>query len=100
MLKRVLYTVAVFTVGLLAGASMKPSSVVHAQGSNRVFEIRTYTAAPGKLDALKARFRDHTIDIFNKHGMKSVGYWTPQDAPLSQNTLIYILAHESRDAAK
>jgi NIPSNAP len=100
MFKRVLYTVSVFTVGLLAGASMKPSSVVHAQGAKHVYEIRTYTAAAGKLDALKARFRDHTIDIFNKHGMKSIGYWTPQDSPQAQNTLIYILEHPSRDEAK
>ena len=63
-------------------------------------EIRTYTAADGKLEALKSRFRDNTIRIFNKHQMTSIGYWVPQDAPRSQNTLIYILAHPSRDAAK
>jgi len=99
-MKRVLYTAGVFAVGLLMGLMMKPTTVAHAQASNRVFEIRTYTAAPGKLDALKARFRDHTIAIFNTHDMKSIGYWVPQDAPLSQNTLIYILEHPSRDAAK
>jgi hypothetical protein len=64
-----------------------------------VFELRTYTAPPGKLEALKTRFRDHTIRIFNKYGMESIGYWTPQDAPLKENTLIYILAHPSREAA-
>jgi hypothetical protein len=100
MIKRVMYAATVFAVGLAAGISMKSAPVAHAQAANRVFEIRTYTAVPGKLDALKARFRDHTIAIFDKHGMKSIGYWTPQDAPLSQNTLIYIIAHESRDAAK
>ena len=72
---------------------------VHAQ-SNRVFELRTYTAAPGKLDALNKRFRDHTLKLFTKHGMKHVGYWTPADAPLSENTLIYVISHESREAAK
>ena len=65
-----------------------------------VYELRTYTAADGKLDALKARFRDHTVRIFNKHGMKSIIYLAPQDAPDSQNTLIYILEHPSREAAK
>lgn len=78
---------------------MRPESIAHAQG-NRVFEIRTYTTPEGKLDALKARFRDNTIRIFNKHNMTSIGYWTPQDSPLSQNTLIYILAHPSREEAK
>ena len=100
MVKRGLWTAAVFAAGLVAGASMKPTAVAHAQAKNRVFEIRTYTTPEGKLDALKTRFRDHTMAIFEKHGMKNVGYWTPQDAPLSQNTLIYIISHESRDAAK
>jgi NIPSNAP len=100
MVKRGLWTAAVFAAGLVAGATMKSTAVAHAQGKNHVFEIRTYTTPEGKLDALKARFRDHTMAIFEKHGMKNVGYWTPQDAPLSQNTLIYIISHESRDAAK
>jgi len=66
---------------------------------SRVYELRTYTCYEGKLDALKARFRDHTIRIFKKHGMESVGYWVPQDGERSKNTLIYILAHPSREAA-
>ena len=66
---------------------------------SRVYELRTYTCYEGKLDALKVRFRDHTIRIFNKHGMESVGYWVPQDGERSKNTLIYILAHPSREAA-
>jgi hypothetical protein len=74
--------------------------VLRAQGDHRVFELRTYTAPEGKLGALETRFRDHTRRIFDKHGMTSVGDWVPQDAPLSQNTLIYILAHTSREAAK
>ncbi|HVT93702.1 MAG TPA: NIPSNAP family protein [Bryobacteraceae bacterium] len=71
-----------------------------AQSPQRVFEIRTYTAAPGKLDALIARFRDHTTGIFNRHDIASIGYWVPQDAPQSGNTLIYIVAHASREAAR
>ena len=71
----------------------------HAQSSNRVFELRTYTAAPGKLEALNKRFRDHTVRLFTKHGMTHVGYWTPADQPLADNTLIYVLAHSSREAA-
>ena len=74
--------------------------IAYAQPAGRVFEIRTYTTHPGKLDALNARFRDHTLKLFKKHGMENVGYWVPQDAPLAGNTLIYILAHPSREAAK
>ncbi len=71
-----------------------------ACAQNRVYELRTYTCNEGKLEALKARFRDHTIEIFKRHGMESVGYWVPQDGPASKTTLIYILVHPSREAAK
>jgi hypothetical protein len=73
--------------------------IADLQSANRVFELRTYTAPEGKLDALQARFRDHTIRIFQRHGMVSVGYWLPQDSALRQNTLVYLLAHPSRAAA-
>jgi hypothetical protein len=68
-----------------------------AQAPNHVYELRVYHANPGKLDALNQRFRDHTITIFNKHNMKSVGYWVPQDN--KDNVLIYVLEHPSREAA-
>lgn len=64
-----------------------------------VFELRIYHAAPGKLDAMLARFRDHTVALFTRHNMKSVGYFVPQDAPDSDK-LIYILQHPSREAAE
>ncbi len=66
--------------------------------ADRVFEMRTYTCLPGKLETLKTRFRDHTIRIFAKHGMESIGYWIPQDER-KDTTLIYIIAHKSRAAA-
>jgi hypothetical protein len=90
----------VFVAGFSLGTAFQPRGAAHAQAAKQVFELRTYTAPEGKLGELQARFRNHTIRIFDKHGMKSVGYWTPQDAPLSQNTLIYVLAHPSREAAK
>jgi NIPSNAP len=72
-----------------------------AAGANgKVFEIRTYTAEPGKLDALHSRFHDHTLQIFKNHGMNNVAYFAPTDEPLSKNTLIYILSFPNRDAAK
>ena len=67
-----------------------------ALAQNRVFEMRTYTCYEGKLEALKTRFRDHTIRIFKSHGMESIGYWVPQDDG-QKTTLIYIIAaHQPR----
>ena len=90
---------AIFVAGIAVGSTMQNLAVAHAQ-SGKVYELRTYTAPEGKLGELNKRFREHTLRIFNKHGMKSVIYMTPQDAPLSQNTLIYVLEHPSREAAK
>ena len=95
---RIVSAVALLTIGFALG-SWNASSVAHAQGG-KVFEMRTYTAPDGKLPNLQARFRDHTIRIFNKHNMKSVGYSVPQDAPAKDNTLVYIISHDSREAAK
>ena len=68
-------------------------------GADTVYELRIYHVVPGKLDELLARFRDHTMKIFERHGMKNVAYWTPVDDPQKGNTLIYILQHPSRTAA-
>ena len=89
----------------LPAAAMIPTSLWAAarqnsgNSSTAVFELRIYHAAAGKLGELEARFRDHTIKIFDRHGLKSVAYWTPLDEPDKNNTLIYILQHPSRDAA-
>ena len=91
---------AMFASACLAGPPATHTSALNAAAAPRVFEIRTYTTFPGKLDDLNQRFRNHTMRIFARHGMTNIGYWTPQDAPLSENTVIYILAHESREAAK
>src|SRR6266576_1048874 len=66
---------------------------------SRCFEMRTYYAAPGKLDALHARFRDHTNKLFVKHGMTLIGYWSPIDAKDAEQKMIYILAYPSKEAA-
>jgi hypothetical protein len=71
-----------------------------ALGQTRVYELRTYTCNEGKLETLKKRFRDHTIEIFKRHGMESIGYWVPQDGPESKTTLIYIISHASREQAR
>jgi len=82
----------VFSLGYVTGAGAAPNQ--------HVFELRTYVAAPGKFEDLKARFRNHTVKIFEKHGMKNIVYGVPAEGPGASNTLIYLLQHDSRDAAK
>ena len=65
----------------------------------RIFESRTYTATPGNLARLHDRFRDHTIALFAKHGMTNFGYWSLDgDQKGADNTLVYLLAHRTKDA--
>jgi hypothetical protein len=66
---------------------------------SRCFELRTYHCPPGKLEALHARFRDHTCKLFTKHSMEIIGFWTPTDKEHA-NKLVYVVAHESREAAE
>ena len=61
---------------------------------HHVYELRLYRVHEGKMDALKARFGDHSDAIFKRHNMKSIGYWVPEDA--AQNLFVYILEHPSR----
>ena len=96
---RVVSTLTLLAIGYGVG-SWHQATVALAQNAGRVFELRTYTAPDGKLPDLQARFRNHTMRIFERHGMRNVGYWVPQDAPNKDNTLIYIISHESREAAK
>ncbi len=95
MLSKTIFVLALF---LLAGASTlaTPSTAQAADKDQRVYEMRIYHAAPGKLDALNARFRDHTCKLFEKHGMTNIGYWTPLDP--KDTRLIYLLAYPSREA--
>ena len=80
-------------------AALWATSALDDAPSTSVYELRVYHAASGKLADLEARFREHTIKIFDRHGMKSVAYWAPLDEPDKSNTLIYILQHPSREAA-
>ncbi len=101
-MRKTLWSIGFVGIGLALGFWLgrgTPSEAA-ATAKNRVFEMRTYYTNEGKLPDLQARFRNHTTKLFEKHGMKNVGYWVPQDAPGSANTLIYIISHESREAAK
>ena len=68
--------------------------------SQHVYELRMYHVNEGKMDALIARFGDHTDAIFRRHNMKSIGFWRPEDAPYSQSLFVYILEHPSREEAR
>lgn len=71
-----------------------------AASDTRVYELRTYTATPGNLDHVIARFRDHTTKLFEKHGMTNIGYWAPADEKDgAAGKLVYLLAHKTREAA-
>ena len=78
--------------GTLRGSNAKPPE--------HVYELRLYHVNAGKIDALRARFGDHTDAIFKRHNMKSVGYWSSEDVPDSQNLFVYILEHPSRQEAE
>jgi hypothetical protein len=80
-----------------AAALAGTASAAPVEKENRVFELRVYYAAKGKLDALHARFRDHTMKIFENHGMTNVGYWVPIDN--KDDRLVYVIAHKDRAAA-
>ena len=79
-------------------------ATAHSKGladpiAETIFELRVYHCYEGKLPDLLKRFREHTTKLFEKHGLKNIAYWTPTDDPAKSNTLIYILAHPSREAA-
>jgi len=92
---------ALMIAGVVAASAMAQSGGNSVAKDSRVFEMRTYYAAPGKLEDLQARFRNHTVKLFEKHGMTNIGYWVPVDEKTGQpsgNTLVYILAYPSLEA--
>ncbi len=95
-------TAALLGLSLLALTGLTTLNAAAEDGPttvNRVFEMRTYTTHPGRLEALHARFRNHTTKLFEKHGMTNIGYWTPrQEADGHDTTLVYLLAYPSLEA--
>jgi len=85
---------------LSSGFILLPLSITAETSAEKIYEIRTYTSAPGKLDELHARFRDHTSRLFAKHSMRVIGYWVSVDNELSKTTLMYILEHANTEAAQ
>jgi hypothetical protein len=89
---------------LVAAIAPRAASAQEGAGAGqpRLFELRTYTAEKGKLEALERRFRDHTLRLFAKHGMEVIGFWKPVDDEGESNRLVYLLAfpsQQARDAA-
>ncbi len=89
-----------FLLGVTVMLAFTKLGASNAESPHHVYELRLYHAKEGKMDALKARFGDHTDAIFRRHNMKSIGYWSPENAPDSQNLFIYILEHPSRQEAE
>lgn len=79
-------------------AADKPTATASAPTKHRVFEMRTYYPHPGRSEAMHKRFREHTCDLFKKHGMELIGFWSPRDEKEKDN-LVYILAFPSKEAA-
>lgn len=90
-------TLRLLVAAVCAGCAASPSAPA-PKADGRCFEMRTYVAKPGKLEALQQRFRAHTLRIFARHGMELIGFWTLTEGPDADRTLVYVLAYPSRAA--
>jgi hypothetical protein len=99
---KTLFCISVVFGILAAGMAMwaAKASAADPNAGGKVYELRVYKANPGKLEALHARFRDHTCKLFQKHGIELVGFWTPTQGEDAKDTLIYIVAHPNAEAQK
>ena len=97
-MEKFLRILSIASISLIVGLGAGIFYSTSAQ-NQKVFELRTYQATPGNLGNLHARFRDHTIRIFRKHGMEIVGFWSPTSEEERDDILVYLLAHDSQDAA-
>ena len=97
-MEKFLKILSISSISLIVGLGAGTFYSTSAQ-NQKVFELRTYQATPGNLGNLHARFRDHTIRIFRKHGMEIVGFWSPTSDEERDDILVYLLAHDSQDAA-
>ena len=84
-------------IAVLVGAALGGTTAATNQGDSMVYELRTYTTEDGKLPDLHARFRDHTMRLFEKHGMTNIAYWKPTD---KENVMVYLVAHKDKQASE
>ncbi len=99
MTRYALLATALVLAALAASAGLARPEKEEKKVDHRVFELRIYHAAPGKMKALHARFRDHTCKLFKKHGMTIIGFWSPTKEEEAEKKLYYILAYPSKEAA-
>lgn len=99
-MKNLFRAISLFGLGAMGfGIFAAATNAENKKADTRVFEMRTYYAAPGKMEALHARFRDHTCELFKKHGMSIIGFWSPTKPEEAEKKLVYILAYPSKEAA-
>lgn len=98
-MKKLVLGAVVMALCLSTGGAREDKDKVDNKASPRLFEMRIYYAAPGKMKALHKRFNDHTCKLFKKHGMTLVGFWSPTDEKEAEKKMIYILAHADKAAA-
>jgi NIPSNAP protein len=98
-MNRLLITALVLLVAIFSAIAASSTTSAAEPEQGRVYELRTYYVLPGRMPALLKRFREHTTELFEKHGMENVGYWTPAGKD-GEAKLIYILAHKNREAAE
>ena len=99
---RTLLSVSFIPATLFASALLlgPRATAADALPAGKIYELRVYHASPGKLEALHARFRDHTCKLFQKHGMEIIGFWTPTEGEAAKDTLCYMLAFPNVEAQK
>ncbi len=97
---KTLWGLSIMLCGVAAGVASADDTTKGRASDTRVFELRTYYPNPGKMEALHARFRDHTCKIFEKHGMTVVGFWVPEAHGQADSKLVYLLAFPSRAASR
>jgi NIPSNAP len=97
---KTLWGLPIMLCGVAAGAASADDATKGRASDTRVFELRTYYPNPGKMEALNARFRDHTCKLFEKHGMTIVGFWVPEAHDQADSKLVYLLAFPSRAASR
>jgi hypothetical protein len=99
-----MWTVAAIATAFLVGGGVRGAlplePAVQAQQAGRFYELRTFTANEGKLEALHDRFRKHTMGLWAKHGMTNVAYFKVLDSPAASNQIVFLLSYPSRDASK
>jgi hypothetical protein len=98
---RAMLWVSAFVAGVVGSWMWEETSVLAADApAGKVYELRIYHAEPGKLDAVNARFRNHTCKLFQKHGFELIAFWNPIEGDEAKDTLYYVVAFPSVEAQK